>query len=361
MKQNTRRGLIAGVLGVSLIVGATGCSSWAEPEQIVLQYDVGANGGKTFKECIQPNTKGDAAINDENVNLTLTKRTWNITKPGQGGDTSEPIVSDTKPTKVEGQSETFGPKVNVYAKTEFYLNTDCGAKDADGNFTDGQSPIVQWWERTGRRYGADGDGWGNMLLNTLVPAQRKAISIASRAFTADEVNTGANNTWAKMEAMAQATFLAELNAANGGADYFCGPQFKRNSDGTVAEVEYDEAILDDKAPGGLKIVKKKSKCPPVRISVMDAELADATIEAARVNNYVEQQNAKAAKTRADSIGAQANAIKDAGPAGAELQRQQVQLEMEKERTKQIEKCASAAKAVCVIGGGGGTGVNVNAG
>lgn len=356
--------VLGGVAAGVLLVGASACSTTAKPENVTLQYDVGVNGGKKFKECIQPNTKGDGTVNNENVDLTIEKRTWNITHPNEGGDATEPIVSDTMPTRIEGQSDTFGPKVNVYVKTEFYLNTDCGAKDAKGDFKDGSAPIVQWWERTGRRYGAaeggDGVGWRNMLLQTLVPAQRKAVSIASRAFTADDVNTGANNTWAKMEAMAQGLFLAELNAANGGANYFCGPQFKRNPDGSVATVEWDEPILDPSAPGGIRIEKKSGTCPPVRISIQDAELHDPSIEAARVSNYVEQQTAKAAKTKADSAAQVAGILKNAGAGATELQRQQVELQMEQERTKQIQACAQAAKAVCVVGGGG-AGVNVNAG
>ena len=345
--------LVGGLAVAGLVVATAACSTTAEPEKVVLQYDIGVNGGKTFKECIQPNTKGDGTVNDENVKLTVEKRSWNITHPGEGGDTDQPIISDTLPTKVEGQSDTFGPKVKVYAKTEFYLNTDCGAKDKSGVYKDGNAPIVQWWERTGRRLHADGGGWRDMLLQTLVPAQAKAVKIASRAFTADDVNTGANNTWAKMEAMAQQSFLAELNAANGGANFFCGPQFKRNPDGSIATVEWDEPSLDPDAPGGIGIERKSGTCPPVRISIMDAELNDASVEAARVNNYVEQQNAKGAKTKADSAAQVAGILKDAGPGATELQRQQNELLLEQERTKQVRECAAAAKATCIVGVNGG--------
>lgn len=348
---------LAAVAVVGLVAGTAACATTASPESVLLIYDKGVNGGKKFKECIQPNKKGPAVVNDESVELPITKRSWNITLPGMGGDSFDPIVSDTLPTKVEGQSDTFGPQVKVWVKTEFYLNTDCGAKGADGKFTDANAPLKDWWERTGRRLHAEGDGWRDMLLQTLVPAQTKAVKIASRAFPADDVNTGADNTWAKMEAIAQGSFLAELNAANGGADYFCGPQFRRNENGSIATVQWTEPVLDASAPGGIRQVPKQGSCPPVRISVTDAALNDPAVEAARTNNYVEQQLAKAAQTKANSQANVAGILKNAGPGATELQRQQTQLLMEQERTKQAEKCAASSKCTLVIGGG----VNVNAG
>lgn len=349
---------LAGVAVVGLVAGTAACATTANPEQVLLIYAKGVNGGKKFKECVQPNTKGPAVVNDESVELPITKRSWNITLPGMGGDSFDPIVSDTLPTRVEGQTDTFGPQVKVWVKTEFYLNTDCGAKGKDGKFTDQDGALKDWWERTGRRLGAQGAGWRNMLLQTVVPAQTKAVKIASRAFPADDVNTGANNTWAKMEAIAQTSFLAELTAANGGANYFCGPQFRRNPDGSIAMVHWDDPVLDAKVPGGIRTVPRQGTCPPVRISVTDASLADSSVETARTNNYIEQQNAKAAETKANSQAQVAGILKNAGAGATELQRQQTQLLMEQERTKQAEKCAASSRCTLVIGGG--SGVNVNA-
>lgn len=343
--------LAALAAGVALISTAAGCGTVVEPEQIILRYSGGPSDGSKFLKCFQPATVGDWEGNDTNYFLPVSLRTWNIRPSGQGGDSDQPIVSGTLPKQV-GDTMQPGPEVKVFAKTEFYLNTDCGAPK-DGEFGDGQSPLVQWWERTGRRYKADtDDGWKNMLLNTLVPAQEKAVRAAARMYDADILDAGTDNVWAKMEAQMAAVFLTELNASVGGANYFCGPQFKRATDGTIETVKWSEAVEDPAAAGGVKAVEKSGKCPPVRISIIDVNMANQAIADARAQAYVEEQAKRAAKTKADSQAEVAGIIKGAGPAAADVQRLEYELKKEQERTRQVQACA-AAGARCLVGVNGG--------
>jgi hypothetical protein len=171
--------------------------------------------------------------------------------------------------------------VVVYATAEFYLNTNCeGGKD---------SPVVEFWERTGRRYQvSDGDGafndagWKTMLLNTLVPAEEKAIREAARNYSADALDANADGVWKQMEEALGATFLAELKAKTGG-DYFCGPTYNRAS----------------------------KDCPPIRISITDINFADPGIAEARAKVFKAEQDAKARLIAAQAQVDEANKLAQA--------------------------------------------------
>jgi len=313
-----RRAIPAVVLA-ALVAPLAACSTRAPADQILLYYKSGVGENKAFQECIEPGTAGSYPIDDEVFALPTSLRTWNI-RP-EGGDTNTPIKSGTKPGK-DGQP---GPEVVVYATAEFYLNTNC----ADGK----DSPIVQFWERTGRRYNLSADGedgfdekaWKTVLLNTLVPAEEKAIREVTRNYTADELDANLGGVWKQMEDALGATFLTELKAKTGG-EYFCGPTYNR----------------------------AKPECPPIRISITDVNFADQGIADARARVFKAEQDAKAALIAAQAQVNQAKLLSQAAQDAKymELKRIEAQLEMAK-------ACASNPNCTLILGAG--SGVNVNTG
>ena len=344
------RGLRVAAAGAAVVAVLGACATTAGPDEVVAQYAIGVNGGNTFKECIQPNTKGDGTVNDENYVLPVTLGTWNIRPDGQGGDSSTPITSGTLPKKVEGTTQA-GPEVDVYTKTEFYLNTDCGKKDAAGNFTDVNAPLIQWWEKTGRRFyraNPDGDWWRDMLLNTLVPAVEKSVRQGARGYDADVLDAGTDNSWARMEAQLAPMFETELTTAMGGANYFCGAQYARNSDGSIRTVRWQETALK---AGQVVTAEKGGPCPPVRISILDVKMHDLAITAARNGAYVAEQESKARLTKARADKQVADLAQD--PNVMRLR------EMENERAI-AEACARGSGCTLIQGVNPG-GVNVTAG
>lgn len=371
MNRKLKRALAVAAVGALIGSTAAACATTAEPDYLVIQYDKGANGGLKYKDCIQPSHKGPGVVNDQNVVLPVNLRTWYIKADGTG-DSTTPITTGTKPDDavkdasgdVVTQAQP-GPDVDLWTQADFYLNTDC-----TGGAT---SPIVQFWEKTGRRYqvskqGSDDDisdyfnvnNFKTMLQNTLVAAEEKAARTASRQFDADDLDTNANGVWARLETLMSTTFTTELTAKLGGANYFCGAQFQRGTDGTPVDVKWDDQVADATQPTGYKTVPNHGTCPPVHISIQDVNYHDPSIAAARASAYAAQQNARAAQINAQSQLDTANKLKQGGAEAAKIQEQNNELQIEKERTKQIQACSQANRAVCVVGGGG-AGVNVNAG
>ncbi|MFI7608715.1 hypothetical protein ACIBTV_26705 [Micromonospora sp. NPDC049366] len=323
-----RRRRTAGILAIALAgtVALAGCSYRSESDQIVLYYNSGAGENTTFKECIEPGTAGPEPVDDKIFALPTSLRTWNI-RPS-GGDSDQPIKSSSKPVPADpktGQGSQAGPEVVVYATAEFYLNTNCdGGKD---------SPVVQFWEKTGRRYGVSNDsagfsddGWRNMLTNTLVSAEEKVLRELTRKYTADDLDANANGIWQEIEQQLGTRFNEELRAKTGG-DYFCGPTFDRT----------------------------KKDCPPVRIAISDINFADGKIAEARASVFAAKQKAEAdliaarAKVQEAQLLAQANQT----PGYLELERAKLQLQA-------AQACASNPNCTLVVGVEGGQ-VNVAAG
>lgn len=315
-----RRAIALSAAGV-LLATAVACSTRPPADEVYLFYMDGSVDTKEFKQCVEPNGKGPWRANNKTFALPTSLRTWNI-RP-TGGDTDQPIKSSSKPGK-DGQP---GPEVLVYATAEFYLNTHCGTGDKAG--TDGGSPVVQFWEKTGRRYKvSEGDatfseeGWRTMLLNTLVPAEEKAIREVTRNYTADALDANADGVWKRMEEALGTTFLAELKAKTGG-DYFCGPGYDRS----------------------------KPDCPPIRISITDVNFADAGIAEARARVFKAEQDAKAAliaaQSQVDVARTLSQASKDAGY--IRIKELEAQLEAAK---------ACAANPNCTLIIGAPAGVNV---
>lgn len=278
---NRARNTAAVIAGVALVAATTACSTRPNPDEMYLYYLNGSVDTKQFQECVAPNGRGPWQANNDVFALPVSLRTWNIRPKGQGGDSETAIRSGSKPT-VAGKTTQPGAEVNVYTTTEFFLNTNCdGGKD---------SPVVKFWEQTGRRYEVSDnggefspDGWGRMLQNTLVPALEKSIRESTRNYSADDLDANTNGAWKTMEAALGATFQAELKAKTGG-DYLCGPG-------------YDRA---------------KPECPPVRISITGIDFADTGIADARAKVFKAEQDAKAALVAAQS---QVDVAKKIGEAG----------------------------------------------
>lgn len=313
---NTHR-IAAAVTAAVAVVSMAACSTRPSPDEVYLFYMNGSFDKKDFKECVSPNGKGPWQANNDVFALPTSLRTWNI-RPS-GGDTDQAIRSSSKP----GANGQPGPEVAVYATAEFYLNTNCdGGKN---------SPVVQFWEKTGRRYHVSNengefsdDGWHTMLLNTLVPAEEKAIREATKNYSADELDANANGVWKRIEESLGATFLAELKAKTGG-DYFCGPTYNRAS----------------------------GQCPPLRISITDVNFADPGITEARARVFKAEQDAKAALIAAQSQVDVANKLSTAGKDAGYV------------RLKELETQLAAAQACsanpnCTLIVGDAAGVNVNA-
>jgi hypothetical protein len=329
------------VLGLAFMVSGTACSTRAPSDSIVLYYASGAGENKAFGECIEPGQAGSYPVDDEIFYLPTSLRTWNI-QP-DGGDLKEPIKTASKPVGTQP-----GPEMEIWATANFYLNTDCtGGKS---------SPIVQFWEKTGRSKGVAADGedgfkqdkWVDMLKVTLHPAEGKALRQVSRGYTADELNDNLNDTWAKMERQMAQLFQKELREAVGG-DYFCGAGYQRGKD-----VEWTEWVSDGTDEQGLPKVKeetKRGKCPPVRISIVDINHADKQIAASRANVFKAEQDAKAALIAAQSQVAVAATLSQASKDANYMRLREAEMQLEAAKA-----CAANPNCTLVIGAGG---VNVN--
>lgn len=324
-KRNLRRAGIASLLMAGITL--TACTVTPEPDVMVLQYTGGSMEGSKFKSCVDPASTGGGSVNDSDIYLMTSERTWAITKD-DSGDSKDPIEAATKPD-AKGNP---GPKVKVWLKADFFLNTTC-KKDKDGNW-DKDSPVVKWWETVGRRYEADVDpgqspseqsddtGWVNSLKAKFVPSESRAIQDAARLYTADDLNTGTNGSWANMEKEIESRLSADLNT-NG--SFYCGPGYDRDKD----------------------------VCPAIRVTITDVDYSDPGVASAREAVYAAELEAKKkvieAQAQVDQSRILANAAKD--PNYMRLKELEIQL-------ASVKACAENPN--CTIVYGTGANVNVNA-
>jgi hypothetical protein len=295
-----RKPIIAVLAAVTVLLSATACSEIAEPDKVGLYYMEGQSDGYKFDHCIDPGAVDDALWNNSVVWLPNNIRTWNIAP--EGGDTKVPITVASKPEP----SQPSGVQVNVWSQTNLTLNTNC---DGGQNST-----LVKFWERLGRRYGADTDqGWTNMLLNTVVPALEKATRVAVRSFSADELVAG--TVLPQVQAAVSKEFADELKRVTGEA-YFCGPSFNRGS----------------------------KDCPAVEILVKDVDYADAGIQEARNNKQkaLEQAAAQVAEAEGKVRAAAAQEKLYQNPAWMEYELAKLQLQA-------VQACAQSQKCTIVMG------------
>jgi hypothetical protein len=327
---NIKRSIFAALTGITITAGVTACSTRPPVDQVWLYYMDGSVDKKEFKECIDPNTKGPWQANNDTYALPTSLRTWNVAP--NGGDTNSPTVVGSKPG-VDGQA---GPQMDVWTTVEFYLNTTC---------SDASSPAVKFWEATGRRYNlSDGNAnfnekaWQNVLLNTLVPVQNKALQRVARGYAGDEMDTNLlyvdpktpvdpakpidRDVWKAMETAMQQEFTDQLKLKVGG-DYFCG-------------IGYD---------------RKTSTCPAVRVSITDINYHDPALQAKRAEVRAAAEDAKKrlieAQAKVDESNKLAQVTKN--PDYMRLKELETQLAI-------AQACAQAPNCTMVVPNG--TGVNV---
>jgi hypothetical protein len=302
-------------VAAATLAGTVACSTRPPADEIWLYYMDGPRDAKQFSACVEPNTKGDWKANNQVFALPTSLRTWNI-RP-DGGDTGKPVVAGTKPD-AKGQA---GPQVEVYTTTEFYLNTNCSGGAG--------SPVVTFWEKTGRRYKLstadavfDEKAWRAMLLNTLVPVLEKTLQGVTRDFSADQLDADLDGTWRKAETAMGAEFAEQLKAKVGG-DYFCGPS-------------YDRAA---------------KTCPPVRVSITDINYQDKGLQDARAAVRKAEEDAKRALIEAQSQVAVARELAKLGddPNYLRLRQLENELAIARERTRQAELCAKNPNCTVIVG------------
>lgn len=208
---------LAAVAALSL-TSLSACASIAPPDQVGLYYMVGPIDGNHFDHCFDPGSTTSASWNNDVILLPNSLRTWNIAPPNTpGADSNTPITVNAAPQ----QDQPSGVQVNLWTQANFTLNTNCGKDDKDPN-----SPLVQWWEKIGRRYNAQTtEGWKAMLSNTIVTALETASRSVVRGYTADSLVSGVNRE--KVQSEISTLFQSEIKRVTGG-DYFCSPTFDRH-------------------------------------------------------------------------------------------------------------------------------------
>jgi hypothetical protein len=356
-----RRGTRVTALVVALVATAsvvTACSTYAAPDMLVLYYEGGTGESRQFKECIEPGSSGSYPVDDSTYELPTSQRTWNI-RP-EGGDTNVPIKTGSRPSvalgsdgRPNGQTQA-GPELNFWVTADFYLNTDCtGGKD---------SPVVRFWNNTGSRYQiSDGDSdngggfnlgnWTNMLKNTLLPAEERAIRELSRDYDADVLDANVGDVWSELEKRMAPAFNAQLRDKLGG-DYFCGVGYVRGQD--VRWTEPEAAGTDANGRSTFQDVDKTGKCPPIRITITDVGFADQRIADSRAGVYAAENDAKKKVAEAQGELDRSRILGEAASNPAYVQYMEAQARLEA-----AQACRSNPNCTVIIGGDGN--VNVNAG
>lgn len=320
-----KRTRIMRILTVTVVaVAAAGtlaaCNSYSKPNEMGLYYEKGVSEGNTFGHCFDPGTTSDMPINDEIYYLPASWRYWMIAPEGTpGADSHDPIIVNSKPE--DGQPS--GVQMKLWTQTNFTLNTDCGADNKDAG-----SPIVQFWDRIGRRfYDADltsdkTEWWRNMLSATIVTSLELAARSVAREYTADELVSGVNRE--EVQNKIAALFQKEIVRAVGG-EYFCSPSYDpRSEDGQL------------------------NVCGAAVTQLRDVDYANASVQAARDEKQAAIERAAAlvieAQGRVDAAAEEEKLYSI--PGWVELQKAQLQKEMV------IEACKVSPSCTLVLGGDG---------
>lgn len=312
MKTRFKRAAAVAAASIMALTGLTACSSIAPPDEVGLYYMEGSLDGYKFSHCYDPGSTTSYTWNNSVVLLPASLRTWKIEESST--DSKKPIQVPSAPQA----DQPGGVMMNIWTQTNFMLNTFCGTEDNDTN-----SPIVQFWEKIGRRYQADTvDGWKIMLENTIVTALTTVTANVVREYPADVLVSGVKKP--EIQQRISDAFTPELKRLVGG-DFFCGPTFDRT----------------------------KATCPAVEVLLLPVDYANAAIQVAR-------DEKQAAVERASALVAEAEGKVAAAGKTQELYNNPawVQLELAKLELEKAKACAAAPNCTVVIQGGSG-GVNVN--
>lgn len=315
---------------LALLAPIAACSTRPPADMIALYYKAGAGDNKKFEECIEPGTDGKYPVDDEIFYLPTSLRTWAVLQ--DGGDSNQPF---TVASAVDPKTNQPGPQMAVWVTVDFYLNTNC-AKGKD-------SPIVQFWEKTGRRPWKDGkgvsvsgedgfseEGWVAMLKAILVPVELGVINEESRKYISDDLDSNKGGIWTKMEQAIGPAFNASLKTKVGG-DYFCGSSYNRNSE----------------------------DCPPITVDIIEINFSDPGIQAARNNVFKAKQEREAELTRAQTELDKANLLARANrnPQYLEFARLEMELERAKLELQAAQACAANPNCTLIVGTGQDVGVH----
>lgn len=311
--RNTKR-VTGTVLAVSLLIGLTACSTISDPDKIGLYYMEGPSDGYKFGECVQPGQTGPAEWNNSIVYLPTSLRTWTI-DDAEGADSKDVIMVSAKPEK----DQPSGVQVKVSTKTNFYLNTFCDDKGG---------MVREFWEKIGRRYGADTDkGWKDMLTAELVPIQKTIIKDVIRAYGADPLIANQEGVQNEAQRTVGERLAVEFNRIAGG-NFFCGPSFNRQS----------------------------ATCPQLELLIIGVEYADPGIQAARNEKQkaVELAAAKLATAQGEAAAlvAEAKGKKDAAAEIAALYNSPGWVKLQQQIiTSQalVEACKLAKECKLIVG------------
>lgn len=349
-----RRILAALLILAGLAPALAACSTRPASNVELLYYAAGAGDDRKFVECIRPGTSGKYPIDDETFTILTDLKTWNIAPKGQGGDSDQAIESGTK----YGPDGQPGPQVKTWSSVDFVINQDC-TKGAD-------SPIVQFWERLGRRYeistDSDENGWQqakwvDLLENTLVVAEKKAIAEGTRFYTADALDSNGHGERGELEKRIGPLFADELRRKLGG-DYFCGSAFHMDPKGNPQPVTYDEYVPAGSNPDGtvkFTVEQRTSTCPPPRISITDIDFANADIARARADVYAAEQRAKAQLIAAQAELDKAKLLGQAASNEQYLRYKQIEAQL-----AAADACKASPNCTVIVDGSGRAGVNVAA-
>ncbi len=294
----------------ALLLGASACEI-APPDQVGLYYLQGDLDGYKFDHCYNPGSTDSAIWNNSTVLVPANRRTWHIAPQGTpGADSNTPIVVNSMAEK----DQPSGVQISLWTTTAFQLNTFCGSGDKLNK--DPGSPVVQWWEKIGRRYyEADttpdkSKWWGDMLGATIVSAQETVAKAVGRTFTDDELVSGTVREVAQRQI--SDLFQDELKRVAGG-DFFCSPSFDR----------------------------VKGECGQVEILLRDADYTNTNIQAAR-------DEKQAAIERAAALVAEAEGRVNAANKLAELYDNPAWVAMELAKIE-AEACKAAASCTILAG------------
>lgn len=320
----------AACLAVATVATLGACATRAPSDYIVLYYKAGAGDNKKFEECIEPGTDGKYPIDDEIFYLPTSLRTWAVLP--EGGDSNQFFTVASAP---DAKTKQPGPQMGVWVTVDFYLNTNC-AKGKD-------SPIVQFWEKTGRRPWKDGkgiatagedgfneDAWRAMLQAILVPVELGVLNEEARKYQADDLDSGKDGLWTKMEQAIGPAFNASLKTKVGG-DYFCGSSYNRSVD----------------------------TCPAITVDIVEINFADSGIQTARNNVFKAKQDREAELTRAQTELDKANLLAKANrnPQYLEFAKLEADLERAKLELQAAQACAANPNCTVIVGVGGSVGVH----
>lgn len=357
-----RRGAAAvGVAGLVLASGAGCAAERTEANELKLYYMAGTGDDRVFKQCIAPGTAGPSLYDNDVFTLPTDARTWNVL-PDPGADSNTALIVGSAPVKDPDTGVTrSGPQVAVWYTTDFYLNTDCGfdySRKLSGQKGSEASPVVQFWEKVGRSAQlSDNNGhfdkgkWNDMLRTRLATVERDVLQQQTKLYDSDTLKDNLGDVYERMEAALGPAFQEKLQEKLGG-QFFCGGEFAGGK-----TVTWQEPVLDDRGQPQMDPVTRLAKtqpktgtCPPVRIDITNIDLANPDAQNAADAAYVAEQQAKAARVKADSDRAVARLATDPN----------VMRLKEMDNQKDIaEACARGANCTLIQGVGGG--VNVNAG